>query len=51
MSSGFGKGHDFEMNRAKLQQGEYLLYKLKKLEKKQDMYESRFDELQRYLGH
>ena len=28
MSSGFGKGHDFEMNRGRLQQGEYLIYKL-----------------------
>ena len=27
------------------------IYNLKKLEKKQDMYESRFDELKRYLGH
>ena len=28
MISGFGKGHDFEMNRDRLQQGEYLMYKL-----------------------
>jgi len=34
MISGFGKGHDFEMNRGRLQQGEYLIYELKKLEKK-----------------
>ena len=51
LRSGFGKGHDFIMNRERLQQGEYLIYNLKKLEKKQDMYESRFDELKRYLGH
>ena len=50
MNSGFGKGYDFEMNQERLQQGEYLIYNLKKLEKQQDMNNSRFDELQRYLG-
>ena len=51
MCSGFGKGYDFDMNRGRLQQGEYLMYKLKMLEQKQDMYGKRFDELQKYLGH
>jgi len=51
MSSGFGKGYDFEMKRDRHQQGVYLMYKLKKLVKRQDEYESRFDELKRYLGH
>ncbi len=51
MRSGFGKGYDFEMNREGLQQGEYLIYKLKTLEKSQDVKEARFDELKRYLGH
>ena len=51
MSSGFGKGYDFEMNRGRLQQGSYLIYKLLKLEKEQDVQEERFDELQKYLGH
>jgi len=32
MCSGFGKGYDFDMNRGRLQQGEYLMYKLKMLE-------------------
>ena len=33
MSSGFGRAHDLEMNRDRLQQGEYLTVQLQKLEK------------------
>jgi hypothetical protein len=36
MSSGFGKGYDFDMNRARLQQGEYLMANLETLEQNQD---------------
>ena len=34
MSSGFGRGHDFSMNRLRLQQGEYLNANLEELEKR-----------------
>ena len=36
MRSGFGRGHDFSMNRQSLQQGEYLNANLEILEKRQD---------------
>ena len=36
MRSGFGRGHDFSMNRHRLQQGEYLNANLEELEKRQD---------------
>jgi hypothetical protein len=36
MRSGFGRGHDFSMNRQRLQQGEYLNANLEELEKRQD---------------
>ena len=51
MSIGFGRGHDFIMNRLRLQQGEYLNAKLEELEKRQDMEEERFNEMHIYLGH
>ena len=50
MRSGFGRGHDFEMNRYKLHQGEYLNKKLEELEKRQDDKEERFNEMHIYLG-
>ena len=34
MRSGFGRGHDFDMNRNRLQQGEYLNANLEELEKR-----------------
>jgi len=39
MKSGFGRGHDFMMNRERLQQGEYKMAKLEELEKRQDAIE------------
>ena len=36
MGSGFGRGHDFEMARTRLQQGDYLMVKLEMLEQRQD---------------
>jgi len=51
MRDGFGRGHDFDMNRLRLQQGEYLNEQLEKLEKSMDEKEDNFDELCRYLGH
>ena len=50
MRSGFGRGHDFSMNRHRLQQGEYLNANLEKLEKRQDAEEDRFNEMHIYLG-
>jgi len=50
MSSGFGRGHDFNMNRHRLQQGEYLIANLEELEKRQDLIEERFNEMHIYLG-
>ena len=50
MKSGFGRGHDFMMNRERLQQGEYKMAKLEELEKRQDAIELRFNELHIYLG-
>ena len=50
MSSGFGRGHDFSMNRHRLQQGKYLNKRLEELEKRQDAEEERFNEMHIYLG-
>jgi hypothetical protein len=50
MRSGFGRGHDFSMNKERLQQGEYLNADLYKLEKRQDEEEERFNEMHIYLG-
>jgi len=50
MRSGFGRGHDFSMNRRILQQGEYLNAKLEELEKRQDEEEERYKEMYIYLG-
>jgi len=51
MSSGFGRGHDFNMNIRRLQQGLYLNANLEELEKRQDAEEKRVNELHIYLGH
>ena len=50
MRSGFGRGHDFSMNRHRLQQGEYLNANLEELEKRQDAEEERFNEMHIYFG-
>ena len=50
MRSGFGRGHDFSMNRHRLQQDEYLNANLEELEKRQDAEEERFNEMHIYLG-
>ena len=50
MNSGFGKGHDFERKRLKLDKSKYLMVKLEELERRQDAEEERFEELHRYLG-
>ena len=50
MSTGFGRGYDFDMNRRRLHQGEYKMANLEKLEQMQDAKEERFDELHRFLG-
>ena len=51
MRSGFGRGHYFEMNRLRLNKGEYKMKNLEEFEKKLDAKEDRFNELQRSLGH
>ena len=50
MSTGFGRGYDFDMNRRRLHQGEYKMANLEKLEQMQDAKEERFDELHKFLG-
>ena len=50
MSSGFGRGYDFDMNRRRLQRGEYKMENFEKLEQSQDAKEERFDELHNFLG-
>ena len=50
MNHGYGIAHDFEMNRLRLNHGEYLMVNLEMLEATEDAKEARFDELHRYLG-
>ena len=50
MKSGFGKGHDFERKRVKLDKSKFLMVKLEVLERRADEEEERFEELRRHLG-
>ena len=50
INQGFGRAHEFEKNRLRLNYGEYMMVKLEMLEAAQDAKEERFDELHRYLG-
>ena len=50
MTSGFGKGYKFEMNRYKLNKGKFLTLQLEMLEHRLVEKEEGFDELHKYLG-
>ena len=50
MKKGFGKSHDFERKRLKLDKSKYFMVKLEVLERRQDAEEEVFEELHRYLG-
>jgi len=51
MTSGFGRGYYFQMNRFELSKGKYLMIKLEVLEERLAEKEELFNELHRYLGH
>ena len=50
MTSGFGKGYEFEMNRFNLNKGDYLTLQLEMLEHRLVEKEEGFDELHNNLG-
>ena len=51
MRSGFGRGYYLEINRFKMNEGQYLMIKLELLEDGLAEKEDRFNELHRCLGY